>query len=356
MYALLTMATSTALLGTFYLVKHCDEAALAPRALLRGEARAARRAWIAVLLGTLLALFTHNTAPLFVLALNGGAAAGVLASGPRRAGFARNWLLCMAIVFALWSPWLPTLLRQTEVVREVWRGHEPTFEWTRNVVLDLFALGRAGGPLAYAIFACGLLSCWSLRREKRLLATALLCTLLAPLLFYAVSQHVQIFDRRLLLWSALPWFALVGAGLMALPRPLAAAGCAGLIALAAPRLDAYYAAETKPPWRALIQKLSDKTGEDAVILNARADRFLYYYYKRRDDRLPRRKAIRVHNHARPLAAYVDAAAVQEFYVIGQPSARAYDELSRAIRADGRYKRSKIWRKGDAALVRYRRKR
>ena len=83
--------------------------------------------------------------------------------------------------------------------------------------------------------------------------------------------------------------------------------------------------ETKPPWRALIQKLSDKTGEDAVILNARADRFLYYYYKRRDDRLPRRKAIRVHNHARPLAAYVDAAAVQEFYVIGQPSARAYDE-------------------------------
>ena len=43
----------------------------------------------------------------------------------RRRGFARNWLLCMAGVVAIWSFWLPTLLRQTATMPTSWRGRPP---------------------------------------------------------------------------------------------------------------------------------------------------------------------------------------------------------------------------------------
>lgn len=349
MYALMAMATTCAMVGLAWLATHPDAAAAAPR-------RAAG-AWAAVLLGAALAMYTHNTSPLFAVTLN--AAALVVCLGmpghTQRWRFARNWLACMAAVVAIWSFWLPTLLRQTATMTTAWRGRAATPEWVSGVFVDLYLLGDEGA-LACVLVALALWGLYALRARKHLALMLLTLALVGPLLTYAVSQQVPIFYRRLLIWAIPPWFALCAVGLAALPRAAAAIAVCALLLLVPPRLAGYYAAQAKPAWRPLLQKLASETDEHSVILNARAERFLTYYITRKSDPLPRRNYQRVKSQPsqKHLARAVGDAEV--FYLVGQTQEEAFKNARRTIAASGHYR--EVWseRSKNAAVVKYRRKR
>jgi uncharacterized membrane protein len=366
MYALLCMATTLAMAGVVQLARQPELATHPPIQLwrvLRGQPRTgeldrkgSRRtflAWLAVLVGTVLALYTHNTAPFFVVSLNVAALVAVIGSGEHRWRFGRNWLGCMLAALALWSPWLPTLLRQTGTMKDSWKGRPATTEWAYDVFVDVFLLGDDGRVLAFALIAFGLGALWTLRERKRLFFVCLALAFAGPLVALAASQVVPMFYRRLLLWSTPAWFALVGAGMAALPRVLPPVALAVVLMLAQPALANYYRSDGKPRWRPMLQRLSAETDEHAVILAARSERFLDYYYGRKDDPVARREYKHVVSKPRPVERYVRDA--QEFYVVGQTQERVFKDLQTRIARTRRYKAVSTWRHGNAVIVKYRRK-
>ena len=159
------------------------------------------------------------------------------------------------------------------------------------------------------------------------------------------------FYRRLLLWAAPPWFALVGAGMAALPRWLPALALALVLFLAQPSLAAYYRTDGKPRWRPMLQELSAVTDERSVILAARSERFLDYYYGRKDDPVPRREYKHVFSKPRPIERYVGDAS--EFYVVGQTQERVFKDLQARIAKKRRYKAVSTARHANAVIVKYR---
>jgi hypothetical protein len=316
----------------------------------RADARSVLLAWSAVLTGTVLALYTHNTAPFFVLSLNAGALLSVAGSGPPRWRFALNWVACMAAALLLWAPWLPTLLQQTGTMQDSWKGRAATTDWARDVLVDVFLLGDSRGVLAVALLAFGLFALFALRDRKRLFFACLAFALVGPLVALAVSQVVPIFYRRLLLWAAPPWFALVGAGLAALPRFLPAAALIALLALSQPTLADYYRSDIKPRWRPMLEQLSAQTDERSLILAARSERFLDYYYGRKDHPVSPRKYVHVVSKSRPIERYVKDAA--EFYVVGQTQERVYKDLRARISKSRRYKLVATVRHQNAVILKY----
>lgn len=371
MYALMTMATAAAMVGLAWLGCHPELAAASPRALLRASratpapaaglegagpspetARRATGAWLLVLLGTVLAMYTHNTSPVFAVALNAAALIVWLGMPGARRGFARNWLLCMAAVVAIWSFWLPTLLRQTATMPTTWHGRPASTEWVTGVLVDLYLFGDETGLLACLLLALAGCGVYALRARRHLALMLLALALVGPLLTYALSQHVPIFYRRLLVWAGPPWFALVAIGLASLPRPAAAVLACALAVLVPLRLAGYYAAETKPAWRPLLQKLASETTPDSVILNARGDRFLAYYFGRTSDPLPERsfKRVKTEPTEKHLARWVGDAEV--FYLVGQTQEHAFKNVRLLIAKTRRYRQVWFDRRQNAAVVKY----
>jgi hypothetical protein len=368
MYALMTMATLGAMLGLAWLASHPAAAAASPRALLAAlraapgsaiDAAQARRAafsWSAVLLFTVLAMYTHNTAPVFALALNVAALVVCLGMPGLRAGFARNWLLCMVGVVAIWSFWLPTLLRQTATMPTAWKGRAATLGWVSGVLSDLYLLDGPGSALGYLVLALAAFAVYGLRARKRLLLMLLVLALLGPLLFYAISQYVPMFYRRIVLWAGPPWLALVAIGLCSLPRPAMLVAACALALLMREPLAHYYASQTKPAWRPLLQKLASETSADSVILTARAERFLTYYFERKSEPLPERRFKRVRNRPRAKHLERQVGDAMVFYLVGQTQENAFRHARQLIADMGQYREVWFERHKNAALAKYRRKR
>jgi hypothetical protein len=225
-----------------------------------------------------------------------------------------------------------------------------------GVLSDVFLLGDGGGPLGYLLLALGACGLYALRERKHVALMLVMLAAAGPLLMYAISQYVPMFYRRLLLWAGPPWLALVGIGLAALPRPLLVIAACALGLLVQPRLAQYYAADQKPAWRPLLQKLTRETDASAVVLSGKAERFLNYYFERKTDPLPRRAYARVRSrpNAKHLQRYVGDA--PEFFVVGQTQEPSFRNLRRLIAKSGGHRQVWYERHKNAAVVKYRSKR
>jgi mannosyltransferase len=368
MYALLSVATSTALLALTWLSLHPQAATAPPWRRVRAQAgvpsdpgssaqddplppigRGAVAAWLGVALGSTLALYSHNTAFFFVAALNAAAAVIWVASPGARMPFARNWFLCMGVVLALWAIWLPTLLSQSGDMRETWRGREPNWPWVRGVLIDLYAFGDRSGATALLLVVLVGVAAHTLRQRRRLFWSTLAFAGVGACAALAVSQVIPMFYRRLLIWESPAWFLLVGVGVAALPRALAALIGVLLASLVVPNLVSYYARETKPGWRPLIQMLSDETDGSSLILSARAERFLDYYYGRHSDPLP----ARTYQRAKPQRLERQIGDAPEFFLIGQNREADYQRVVAKLKRMQRYKAIWTKRSQNAVLSKYR---
>lgn len=197
-----------------------------------------------------LLMLSHNTAAaLFPAALN----AGVLAEWVRRTTaaetaeglraldeerFWHGWLAVQAAALLIWLPWGPAFWRQMQTVYGDFWIQPPTGYgvWLAFHNFNLaFPQGWFPGSPWWDLLYWGLagLGLWALWRQGA--AAALLATLflLPALLELALSLRRPIFSDRTLIWTTLPYYLLIGAGLAQLwegrPQgsPLRAAGARG---------------------------------------------------------------------------------------------------------------------------------
>jgi len=308
MYALLTLAATLAMWGLAWLLRWPEAAArplgngwrawrqarhsrgIFDRAVLTSDA-----AWLAYVVGTAAALWSHNTAIFLPIAANLIALGWWWAHRARGRGFLHNWLLAQAAVLALWGIWLPAFVIQSLMVyREFWVPRPDivqiviTFQTFYAAFigpipllrpsLDLVVLGLAG------------LGLWGWRQDRCWLAFTLALWLVAPLGELVVSIWRPIFYVRTLIWTSIPLYLVIAAGVVQLQsqtffRGQRAASRAALVTLLAINLGGlgnYYFGFQKEAWDQGAAYVAQRVQPDDLILfNATWVQLPFDYYFRR---------------------------------------------------------------------------
>lgn len=302
MYTLLTLNVSLALYALARL--WTDPCAAARMGRQFGEAwrawRTTRRrpsprdvqtdlAWLGLVVFTAAALWTHNTAVFFLLAINllalGSLAFRRLARSGRPSIPLRNWLLAQAGIFLLWTPWLPILVIQSAgVYREFWLP-APTwrtvFGAAGALICDYLTLPPLGIGAAGALYGgLAALGAAALRRRPRRVALLFVVFVTPFAGEWLVSLLRPIFHDRTLLWASLPLFLLLAAGLCYLRRRLQAMILAAVAAslLAGFALRAYYRAPAEQWDEAAAYVARRARPGDLILFHATWGQIPFDYY------------------------------------------------------------------------------
>jgi hypothetical protein len=231
----------------------------------------ARPAWLALVVGTALALWFHNLGVYLPAAL-GPALLAWLARDLRwdRSAFA-NLALAGGLVLLAWSPWWPWLLRQTRDVGKDWYLPFPTSATVLKVLSSLFGLGYSiPTRLFEACLVAALVGLVAVGRRAGLAAALLLgLGAVVPVgLSLLISRLFQpVFLERTLVWTSLPFYLALAGILPLLPARLprlAALGLAAwLSAQGAVRYDAKY---RKEPWDRVVATIGRELQPGDVVL------------------------------------------------------------------------------------------
>jgi mannosyltransferase len=199
----------------------------------------------------------------------------------------RTWALGLGAALLLWLPWLPSFLVQSRRVDGEFWIQPPTLRSVLTHWRDMGSAFAPGGPLLIPlILAFGglaFLGAWRLRRRPAVLALLLLL-MLAPLAGeLLVSLRRPIFYTRTLIWTSIPFYVLLAAGLLQLrSRPLVVAATLLLIALNAGSLWGYYRYYEPEDWRGVADYVASQARPgDLLLFNAGWMQIPFDYYHRR---------------------------------------------------------------------------
>lgn len=277
MYTLYTFNATLALVGLAYLIT--------------GDVR--KRWWALYIVFSALTLLSHNTAVLFWVAVNVGvgAAAGVAWLRKGRGDLAlpsvRAWLIAQALILLLWLPWLPSFVRQARAVDNEFWIQPPTAQTILGTLHTLVAWYAAPTDLwiwAAALVAL-LLAIVALRRRPALLVLLLLLVATPFVLELGVSLRRPIFYDRTLIWTTVPLYVLMAAGVRtwrgwhAAPALVATAAISALLVANYMSLQNYYMSFRKEQWREAAAWLAERTQPgDMLIFNATWVQIPFDYY------------------------------------------------------------------------------
>jgi len=315
MYAMLSFACTVAMTGALWLVSH-ETLATEPW-FTHGPKRKPTRAfawWMTCVAGTVLALYTHNSAVFFAASLGLVALLSILSVGPKRLDLFRNWSMAGAIVVACYLPFVRALIGQTEDAADrVWGRLTPAFVSATVQRLILVSAKDWGIELTIGFFFLfALVLGWEKRRNTVL---SLLIFSLGPILMILlVSLSRPMFSPRIMLPFAIPGHALTGVGIAMLAAPLAFSVATLLVIALLGLLPGYYGATRKPQWREAAQYISSSWQEGTAILliGKRESKPLRYYFRRTDNPVTERKVStvdpeqvlsRIKNSDRVIAVY-----------------------------------------------------
>jgi mannosyltransferase len=290
-YAAQTFGTCLALVGQLWLFTRPEAAVQCwsrQRALCSDRAvTAARWAWVAWMAGVVIALYMHNTSVLYMVASSAATLVFLIAEPRYRVRFFWHWVVANLIVLLVWSAWWPSLASQvgsSEFVRLDWTGVR-----SFRSLLDTTTLLLLGDypPIKALVLGLAVAGAAALRRRPLMLASLLLLSLSAPLLFGLVSLYKPIFMLRLLTWGGPAFYVLSAHGVMLLPRvwqqalAVAVVAAVGLWGLH----RNYYEREIKSGWRGAAQVMAKHHGEGVVTLLATGTdgRVIVYYRDRTTD-------------------------------------------------------------------------
>jgi mannosyltransferase len=290
MYTMVTFAASVAMAGLVWLLRESEKACepLWHRSTWR-SGRTVRWAWLAYVTGNVLTLYLHNAAVFFTATCGLCGLVLLVACRGRRLTWLANWTIANLVVLAAWSLWAPTLLVQTgKVARRFWPD-APTPKLIVRTLAEIYTFSDRR-PWVIALFVLLFALGWfALRKRPRLAAGLSLLALVPPVLVMLVSLAKPMFMTRIMMWAAVPFFALVAAGVFALPWRLApAAWLAAVLAIASVNLEHYYADQDKPPWEQIARELHALYRPGALILTSGSQErtSLSYYWTRRADPIP----------------------------------------------------------------------
>jgi 4-amino-4-deoxy-L-arabinose transferase-like glycosyltransferase len=197
------------------------------------------------------------------------------------------WTIGLGAALLLWLPWLPSFLIQSRRVDDEFWIQPPTLKTVLEHWRNLGSAFAPGGayliPLVLAFAVLALLGVWRLRRRPAVLALLLLL-LLAPFAgSLLVSLRRPIFYTRTLIWTSIPLYLLLAAGLLQLRfRLLIGAATLGLVLLNAGSLWGYYRQYEPEDWRGVAGYIAAQARPgDVLLFNAGWMQIPFDYYYRR---------------------------------------------------------------------------
>ena len=249
--------------------------------------------WLVFILFSAATMLTHNTAVLFPLATNIFVLGLILwqkfnKSGSQlilRAPSAANWVKAQIGIFLLWSPWLVPFIKQARTVSERFWIPEPTADAVLQVLRTFL---NASAPLpaseARIIWSLYVLAlCLGLVYYRKKISQLLLLVTLFAIPFVAellVSLHRPIFYDRTLIWTTIPLFLFLAAGIAQLRyRFLILAGVGILGAINFFSVSDYFRFFQKEDWNTPAGYVANYAEEgDLVLFNSNFVEIAFNYY------------------------------------------------------------------------------
>ena len=197
------------------------------------------------------------------------------------------WAIGLGAALLLWLPWLPSFLIQSRRVDNEFWIQPPTLqtvlEHWRNLGSAFGPSGRYLYPLVLTFFGLVLLGAWRLRRRPAVLALLVLLLLVPFAGSLLVSLRRPIFYTRTLIWTSIPFYILLAAGLLQLRfRLLIVAATLLLVLLNASSLWGYYRFYEPEDWRGVASYVASAAQPgDVVLFNAGWMQIPFDYYNRR---------------------------------------------------------------------------
>ena len=184
-------------------------------------------AWVAFILFSAATLLTHNTAVLFPLATNLFVLGLMLYQRIRRSGSPpafqapsfRNWVKAQLGIFVLWSAWIPVYIQQVRRVDQEFWLPAPTWDTvteTLRALLNASAPTQASQVMTWIL--CAMLCFGLVYYRKKLSIFLFLAALFTiPVLSeLIVSIRRPIFYDKTLIWTTIPLFLVLAAGIVQL--------------------------------------------------------------------------------------------------------------------------------------------
>jgi hypothetical protein len=199
-------------------------------------------AWVALIVFTAATLLTHNTAVLFLVAINIFVLGLMLFQRIKKSGSPPafqapsfgNWVKAQIGIFFLWSPWLVVFIQQASRVYQEFWVPKPSWDTVSQVLtsfLNGYVPGNANRVMMIWIVYASVLGLGLVHYRKKLSRFLFLAVLFAiPILGeLIVSIRRPIFLDRTLIWITIPLFLVLAAGIAQLRFRFLIIGVLGIL-------------------------------------------------------------------------------------------------------------------------------
>ena len=250
-------------------------------------------AWVALIVFSAATMLSHNTAVLFPLATNIFVLGLMLFQRIKKSGSPPglqapsfgNWVKAQIGIFLLWSPWIVFFIRQASAVYQRFWIPEPTWDAVIRVLKSFLnpSAPIPAGP-ATVIWALYLLVfCLGLVHFRKRFSHFLFLAALFAIPFLGeliVSIRRPIFYDRTLIWTTIPLFLILAAGIVQLrfrPLMIVVVGILGAISLFS--AGDYYRFFQKEDWSTAagyVANFAEK--DDLVLFNSNFVEIPFDYY------------------------------------------------------------------------------
>lgn len=237
-------------------------------------------AWVVYIVFSVATLLSHNTAVLFPLATNLFVLVLMLlqrrnqpsAQSAFHAPSLDNWLKAQIAISLLWSPWIVPFIKQASAVYQHFWIPTPTWQLVIQVLTSfLNPSASVSASLTSAIWALYVLVlCLGVLHFRKRISQFLLLAALFAIPFLAeliVSLWRPIFWGRTLIWTTIPLFLVLAAGVTQLKfRPLMMLVLGSLVALNLFSIADYYRFFQKEDWHTAAGYVANFAEKDDLVL------------------------------------------------------------------------------------------
>jgi mannosyltransferase len=251
-YALLALSASLAIWGLVYILEDPARALEAFRTKgAAAGAGTARLAWAAYAAGSILSLYSHNTA-VFLVAWSNICWLTVWLRTGRSRSFFIWWAAVNLAVVASFAWWVPVIIEQSVITLPEGFGKSYT-SWgaVADALKPVYGIRFAPLPTWFTALGATILAtygAWRIRGNLPAVIVLFGSILFVPLATALFSFWRPILVDRVLFWPVASLTLLVAVGVLGLPRRPAAIVATILIVLNCLGAARYYEKEVKPDW------------------------------------------------------------------------------------------------------------
>jgi uncharacterized membrane protein len=286
-YALLMAASTLAIWGLVQILgapEGHDVPELRSSARRSVTGRSGFVGWFAYVLGSVVALYAHNTAVLLITLSNFLVWCWWAVHCRFSWRFFLAWLSVNLIILGVWSWWLPVIIQQIGLeLRDFWLPRPllvTAIGTVENVYGQMYL--SAGQPyVTWAFIGLGVLGLIRLLIRKPWPAILLAVFVgFVPIMTYIISFHTPIFMLRTILWPLAPFLILVAIGIISMrPLPLATSIIALAIGIQSIALANYLCYTVRrEPWDEIVQAIQTSAHKDGAVLFCGADGEIPFSY------------------------------------------------------------------------------